>query len=61
MHDTYTCCTLDRTTTYIEVVVPRDALHLDDGGEEHQGRHEEGARKSRGDRHGHALMVKPLA
>jgi hypothetical protein len=43
-------------TTYIEVVVPRDALHLDDnGGEEHQlgSRHEEGgAWKSRGDRHG---------
>ena len=42
-------------TTYIEVVVSGDALHLGDGGEEHQGRHEEGARKSGGgeERHGH--------
>lgn len=42
------------TATYIEVVVPRDALHLDDGGDEHQRRHEEGACKSGGGCHGHA-------
>lgn len=40
--------------------MPGDAVHLGDGGEEHQGRHEEGAWKRRGDRHGHGSTSQEL-
>lgn len=50
----HAACTSYWTWAYIEIVVPGDALRLDD--EQRQGCHEESARKTGGDSHGHGSV-----